>query len=69
MPKPKVVVVFPVYNGEKTLASSLRCIAEQTFEGFEAIILDNKSTDKTVDIAEQFAGRTTAFRSSNAKNM
>ncbi|MGN7749681.1 glycosyltransferase family 2 protein [Sinorhizobium sp. 22678] len=54
MPKPKVVVVFPVYNGEKTLTSSLRCIAEQTFDGFEAIILDNKSTDKTVDIAEQF---------------
>lgn len=54
VPKPKVVVVFPVYNGEKTLTSSLRCIAEQTFDGFEAIILDNKSTDKTVDIAEQF---------------
>ncbi|PST22495.1 glycosyltransferase family 2 protein [Mesorhizobium plurifarium] len=54
MTKPKVVVVFPVYNGEKTLVSSLRCIAEQTFDAFEAIILDNKSTDKTVDIAEQF---------------
>ncbi|MDW9592863.1 glycosyltransferase [Sinorhizobium meliloti] len=54
MPKPKVVVVFPVYNGEKTLTSSLRCIAGQTFGDFEAIILDNKSTDKTLDIAEQF---------------
>ncbi len=54
MPKPKVVVVFPVYNGEKTLTSSLQCIAEQTFDGFEAIILDNRSTDRTVDIAEQF---------------
>lgn len=54
MPKKKVVVVFPVYNGEKTLLSSLRCIADQTFGDFEAVIVDNRSTDNTHDIADRF---------------
>lgn len=52
--KQKVVIVFPVYNGEKTLISSLRSIADQTFGEFEAIILDNKSVDNTFSLAEQF---------------
>ncbi|MDW9960854.1 glycosyltransferase family 2 protein [Sinorhizobium meliloti] len=54
MMKQKVVIVFPVYNGEKTLISSLRSIADQTFGEFEAIILDNKSVDNTFSLAEQF---------------
>jgi glycosyltransferase involved in cell wall biosynthesis len=54
MAKSKVVVVFPVYNGERTLISSLQCIADQTFRDFEAIILDNESTDGTLGVAEQF---------------
>jgi glycosyltransferase involved in cell wall biosynthesis len=52
--KKKVVIVFPVYNGEKTLISSLKSIADQTFKEFEAIILDNKSLDNTFSLAEQF---------------
>ncbi|MFC0806072.1 glycosyltransferase family 2 protein [Ensifer sp. P24N7] len=54
MMKKKVVIVFPVYNGEKTLISSLKSIADQTFKEFEAIILDNKSLDNTFSLAEQF---------------
>ncbi|ACP25649.1 hypothetical protein NGR_c18850 [Sinorhizobium fredii NGR234] len=54
MAKSKVVVVFPVYNGERTLFSSLQCIADQTFRDFEAIVIDNKSTDDTLGVAEQF---------------
>jgi glycosyltransferase involved in cell wall biosynthesis len=61
MAKTKVVVVFPVYNGERTLSSSLQCIADQTFIDFEAIILDNKSTDDTLRVAEQFCKMDSRF--------
>ncbi|MEY9196975.1 glycosyltransferase family A protein [Sinorhizobium sp. CCBAU 05631] len=61
MAKTKVVVVFPVYNGERTLSSSLQCIADQTFRDFEAIILDNKSTDDTLRVAEQFCKMDSRF--------
>ncbi|WP_072597036.1 glycosyltransferase family 2 protein [Sinorhizobium americanum] len=54
MPKSKVVVVFPVFNGARTLEMSLQCIADQTFRDFHGVILDNKSTDDTLRVAEQF---------------
>ncbi|OAP37416.1 glycosyltransferase family 2 protein [Sinorhizobium americanum] len=61
MAKSKVVVVFPVYNGERTLRSSLQCIADQTYRDFEAIILDNQSTDDTLHIAQQFCRKDRRF--------
>jgi hypothetical protein len=34
MTKSKIVVVFPVFNGARTLEKSLQCIADQDFTGF-----------------------------------
>jgi len=53
MQKAKVAVIFPVYNGAKTLESSLECIADQDFEAFQAIIVENCSTDGSREIAER----------------
>jgi glycosyltransferase involved in cell wall biosynthesis len=47
MQKAKVAVVFPVYNGEKTLKESLQCIADQDFVNFQAFILENGCTDRS----------------------
>ncbi|MET3855070.1 glycosyltransferase family 2 protein [Rhizobium sp. OAE497] len=58
----KVVVVFPVYNGEKTLHRSLECIAKQTFKEFRAIILENRSTDASLSIAQAFCEQDDRFR-------
>ena len=51
---PKVSIILPVYNGEKTLAKSLKSIADQTYRDFETIVVDNNSTDDSVSIAESF---------------
>jgi glycosyltransferase involved in cell wall biosynthesis len=50
----KVVVLFPVYNGEKTLRESLDCIARQTMQDFRAIIVENRSTDGTLQLARDY---------------
>ena len=52
---PKVSIILPVYNGEKTLAKSLKSIADQTYRDFETIVVDNNSTDASVKIAESFS--------------
>ncbi len=52
---PKVSIILPVYNGEKTLAKSLKSIASQTYRDFETIVIDNNSTDDSVVIAESFS--------------
>ncbi|PDT82944.1 glycosyltransferase family 2 protein [Sinorhizobium sp. BJ1] len=61
MPKSKLVVVFPVYNGAKTLEKSLQCIADQDFTDFHAIILENLSTDDSLAIATRFCERDNRF--------
>jgi glycosyltransferase involved in cell wall biosynthesis len=61
MSKAKVVVGFPIFNGEKTMEASLRCIAEQDFGDFQAIIFENKSTDRSREIAKAFCASDARF--------
>ena len=43
-------IIMPCYNREDTIADSILSILNQTYQNFELIIIDDKSTDKTVDI-------------------
>lgn len=54
MKNPKVSVVIPVYNGEKTLRLCLDSVLNQTCKDYEIIVVDNNSTDKTKKIIEEF---------------
>lgn len=49
-----ISVIVPAYNAVKYLESCLDSIASQTFEDFEAIIVDDGSTDSTPAIADAF---------------
>ena len=44
-------ILFPTCNSEKKFISeSLEAIKRQTFKDFKLLIIDNQSTDKTIDI-------------------
>ena len=47
---PAISVVVPVYNGEKYLQECINSITNQTFVSFEAIFVDDGSTDSTFRI-------------------
>lgn len=47
-------IVIPVYNEEARLGACLQSIANQTVAPDEVIIVDNNSTDKSVEIASSF---------------
>ncbi len=51
---PKVTVLMPVYNGESFLRATMESILEQTFTDFEFLIIDDGSTDSTVEIVRSF---------------
>lgn len=51
---PLVSVVTPVYNGESFLRECIESVLSQTYENWEYIILNNASTDGTLDIAEEY---------------
>jgi glycosyltransferase involved in cell wall biosynthesis len=52
---PLVSIVTPVYNGEKFLAEAIESVLEQTYSNWEYTIVENCSTDRTLEIAQSYA--------------
>ena len=48
--RPKVSVLFCVYNGQRFVRAALESIYNQAFQDFEVVIVDDGSTDGTPDI-------------------
>jgi glycosyltransferase involved in cell wall biosynthesis len=53
--QPLVSVLTPVYNGERYLAECIESVLGQSYENWEYIIVNNCSTDRTLDIATKYA--------------
>lgn len=51
--KPLISVIILNWNGEKLLGRCLAALDGQTFKDFETIIVDNASTDRSIEIIEQ----------------
>lgn len=51
---PKVSVLMPVYNAEEFLYKSVSSILNQTFSDFELLILDDASTDNSLQIMQKY---------------
>jgi glycosyltransferase involved in cell wall biosynthesis len=60
--QPFVSVVTPVYNGERFLAECIESIIAQTYQNWEYIIVNNCSTDRTLEIAENYAKKEERIR-------
>ena len=61
-PIPKVSVVLPFYNAEKTLSVALQSIADQDFTDWECVMVNNNSSDGSREIALGWEGRDSRFR-------
>ena len=49
-----ISVVIPLYNKEEQIADTLQSIFAQTFQDFEIVIVDDGSTDNSVEEVEKF---------------
>ncbi len=54
MKQPVLSVVMPVYNGEKYLREAIDSVLNQTFPNFEFIVINDGSTDLSVNIIETY---------------
>ena len=50
----KVSIIIPCYNEEKDLPICLGSLTKQSYKNFETIIVDDGSSDNTLDIAKKF---------------
>ncbi|MEM9543610.1 MAG: glycosyltransferase, partial [Cyanobacteria bacterium P01_E01_bin.42] len=52
---PRISVIIPAYNAEKTIAKTIQSVLEQTFEDFEIIVINDGSSDRTLEIVESIS--------------
>ncbi|WP_086243235.1 glycosyltransferase family 2 protein [Campylobacter devanensis] len=55
MLKPKVSIIIPVYNVEKYISQCLDSAINQSLKDIEIIIVDDCGSDKSMDIAQEYA--------------
>lgn len=65
---PKVSVIVPIYNAEKTLARCLNSLVAQTYENLEFLLVDDGSTDGSKSICEDYCARCRFFRLISKEN-
>ncbi len=51
---PKISIVIPMYNTEKYVGECLHSLEIQTFQDFEIIVVDDCSTDKSVEVVKSY---------------
>ena len=58
----KVTVVTPTWNSAKYIRETIESVQAQTYQNWEMIIVDDCSTDNTVDIVKDIAKKDTRIR-------
>lgn len=61
MENPKISVIIPVYNVAPYLQQCLDSVRQQTFSDFEAILVDDGSTDDSGSISDSYAENDSRF--------
>lgn len=61
-------IIVPVYNAEKYLSRCLDSILSQTFEDFEVVLVDDGSSDSSLDICLDYAKKDTRVKVIHTEN-
>ena len=57
-----VSIIVPIYNKEKFITKLLNSIIRQTYKNLEIILIDDGSTDRSLEICERFASKDTRIQ-------
>lgn len=61
-PRPLLSVVIPIYGVERYIAECLESLLAQSYLSFEAILVDDGGTDRSIQIAQRYAAEDPRLR-------
>lgn len=65
----KISIITVCYNAEKTIERTIRSIINQNYPDIEYVVVDGKSTDKTIEILEKYKNYIGVIVSENDKGI
>lgn len=63
-----ITVLMPAYNTERYISNAIESILTQTYPFFEFLIIDDGSTDRTIDIIKEYAQKDRRVRVLTQRN-
>lgn len=65
---PRISIITPCYNGEKYLRETLDCLQKQTIDDWECIIVNDGSTDGSLEIMKEYAAKDPRYKYIDKQN-
>src|SRR5664279_3388624 len=69
MLKPKFSILTVSFNNVKTISDTINSVLSQTYQEIEYIIIDNSSTDGTIELVQSFGKEISKFISETDKGI
>lgn len=63
-----ISIIIPIYNAERFMAQTLDSVLEQTYPHWEAILINDGSTDNSLAILQKYAAKDKRFKIINKQN-
>lgn len=60
-----VSVVIPCYNSEDFISQTINSVIEQTYSNYEIIVVDDGSTDRSLELIKKYKSQITIYESTN----
>ena len=62
---PKVSLIIPIYNNQQTIEKCLDSILKQSFTDYEVVVMNDGSTDRTLEILKTYGRKIQVFSQEN----
>ncbi len=66
---PLVSIITPNFNGDKYLEETIRSVINQTYKNVEYVLIDGKSTDRSLKIIKKYRNKINYFESKKDNNI
>ena len=65
----KISIIVPVYNAEKYIGTCIDSILKQTYQNFELLLINDGSSDNSLEVLNQYSKKDKRIRVIDQKNI